>query len=154
MTELTVTRDPANKRAFVLETVGRAVMVPKKLAGTIILEVPDAAAWTLDIHVKPHPVFTAVEEGHGTAAVYDKRQRRFSRNDRELTLTQRKHGWIKAGRWILSEGGIEIATFPHREWGIGKLKVAVVDEQAFRRDPRLALFAAWVAQRISASGIL
>jgi hypothetical protein len=152
--ELTVARDPENKRAFLLETVGRVVLVPKKWWGAIRIEVDGLPSWTMTIgRPRLHPVYEAIEDGRGTVATFAQDDGRLSCGGRELTITPRTGKSLKGSPWALREADREIAIFPVHEWGLWKVTITVVDDEAFRRNPRLMLFAAWCAQRISASSV-
>lgn len=159
MSEIPVTRDVENKRVFVLGGLGRVVLVPKKWFGAIRIEVDGAAPWTVALPAwGAMKQFEAVDEAGASAARFTQgKARSVGRGGdivcgaRELVLVPDASRSVTTGPWILREDEREIARFPRSEWGIWKVSVTLTDEEACQRDPRLTLFAGWVAQRISGS---
>jgi hypothetical protein len=160
VTEVPVTRDAENKRVYVLGDVGRVVLVPKKWFGAVRIEADGAAPWTIALPAwGAMKQFDAIDEaGTGAARFTQGKARSVGRGGdivcggRELRLVPDASRSVNSGPWILRENDREIARFPRSEWGMWKVSVTLTDEDACHRDPRLTLFAAWVAQRISASG--
>jgi hypothetical protein len=161
VTEVPLSRDPEDKRAFVLEGLGRVVAVPKKWFGAVRIEADGVAPWTVNLPAwGATKRFEAVEDGGASAATFTQGKARavgrggaIVSGGRELALVPDADRSVLTGPWILREDDREIARFPRRGWGIWKIDVTLTDEEACVRDARLTLFAAWVASRISASGV-
>lgn len=159
MSEVPVSRDPDDKRVFVLEGLGRVVLVPKRWFGAIRIEADGLAPWTVNLPAwGTTKRFEAVDDGLA-AATFTQGQARvvghggtIASGGRALDLVPDPGRSLVTGPWVLREDDREIARFPRQGWGLWKTAITLTDEGACHRDARLTLFAAWVASRISASG--
>ena len=158
MTDVLLTQDPNDKRVFVLEGLGRVVLVPKRWFGAVRIEAGAMGAWTVDLPgwgVMKR--FEAVDDGGDDAATFTQGKARavgrggaIVSGGRELDLVPDADRSVSTGPWVLREDDREIARFPRQGWGIWRTIITLTDEDACHRDARLTLFAAWVASRISA----
>jgi uncharacterized protein (DUF1684 family) len=158
VTDVQLTQDPDDKRVFVMEGLGRVVLVPKRWFGAVRIEADTMAAWTVDLPAwGVMKRFEAVEDGATGAATFTQgKAREVARGGvivsgrRELDLVPDADRSSTTGPWVLREDDREIARFPRQGWGIWTTTITLTDEDACHRDARLTLFAAWVASRISA----
>jgi hypothetical protein len=133
------------------------VRFPKTPTGEVVISVPGETEWRIS-GGRPllHPAWQAVEPQGRVMATLTRNDQRVVYGDRELTLRFKPATFLKgAGPWVVSENGSEFFRIPRRYWGRKRIVVTIVDEQAARSDPRLTLFLAWSACRLSsAQGVL
>ena len=158
VTDVHLTQDSNDKRVFVMEGLGRVVLVPKRWFGAVRIEADAMPAWTVDVPAwGAMKRFEAVEEGGAGAATFTQGTARavgrggvIVSGGRELDLVPDADRSLTTGPWVLREDDREIARFPRQGWGVWTTTITVTDEDACHRDARLTLFAAWVASRLSA----
>src|SRR5689334_25142551 len=108
MCEVPVIRDPDDKRVFLLEGLGRVVLVPKRWFGAIRIEADGVAPWTVNVpawgSVKR---FEAVEDGSAAAVFTQGEARAVGRGGtivsggRALALVPDPGRSLGTGPWVL-----------------------------------------------------